>query len=244
MQEDLNIFQEISNDELRAEKNFYERDYNLCLFLIGRICEHITAEICRKNNLNVTENISLNIELLFKNNIIDQHIKDLLHKIREVKNASGHCYYSSELTCRLLLAFIKEFHKWFTENYSNHGGEFDKKIIESQIFKDVSENITPPENTSNEDNRNKNKFLELCKTGNVQAIKEAINSGENINQQDQNGFSPLMKAAQYNDHQVINFLLAKGANIKLKNKNGLTAYDYAKNNAKLNKTKLMKKLEV
>ena len=45
-------------------------------------------------------------------------------------------------------------------------------------------------------------------------------------------------------NKVVNFLLAKGANIKLKNKNGLTAYDYAKNNAKLNKTKLMKKLEV
>ena len=45
-------------------------------------------------------------------------------------------------------------------------------------------------------------------------------------------------------NKVVNFLLAKGVNIKLKNKNGLTAYDYAKNNAKLNKTKLMKKLEV
>jgi hypothetical protein len=80
-------------------------------------------------------------------------------------------------------------------------------------------------------------FGSLVMAGTPQSIQAAIDQGADVNARDKDGSTPLIRAAQNNTNpEVITTLLKAGADAKAKNSSGKTAFDCAKNNAKLKGT--------
>ena len=68
------------------------------------------------------------------------------------------------------------------------------------------------------------KFVELCKYGSVQQVREAIQTGICIDAKNQNNRTALMAAAEENlDPEIINMLLQAGADVNAKDEDGNTS---------------------
>jgi ankyrin repeat protein len=79
---------------------------------------------------------------------------------------------------------------------------------------------------------------------NTEVIAALLKAGADVNVQIKDGWTPLMIAAGKNQNpEVIMVLLGAGADAKAKNSEGKTAFDYAKNNAKLNGTDAFRQLQ-
>ena len=93
---------------------------------------------------------------------------------------------------------------------------------------------------------NDQKLLALCMDPEAtpEAIEALLKAGENIEARDKDGRTPLIWAARHNNNpEVIEALLKAGANARAKDKEGKTAVDYAKDNKKIYKTKVYRKLK-
>lgn len=76
-------------------------------------------------------------------------------------------------------------------------------------------------------------FLELCKSGSCEEIREAITDVFDINIIDDEGNTALMLACLSNSPEVVNILLEHEADISIANYEGKKAIDFAKLNDKL-----------
>ncbi len=97
---------------------------------------------------------------------------------------------------------------------------------------DVTENNTEPETRAPQDSAplstNKSRlsdsaFLELCKRGTSEEVREAIVNGANLNAKDRTNIGALMFAAGDNPNpEVVKVLIAAGAKVNSSNKNNWT----------------------
>jgi len=81
-------------------------------------------------------------------------------------------------------------------------------------------------------------FLELCKSGSAQKVKEAIMNGANVNAKDNNGWTALMLVTLNNHAETAELLLKHGADVDAKNNYGWTALSYA---SRIDTAKLLRK---
>ncbi|MDK2897772.1 MAG: uncharacterized protein PWP04_1892 [Candidatus Atribacteria bacterium] len=71
-------------------------------------------------------------------------------------------------------------------------------------------------------------FLQLCKTGKAEAVRQAIEAGANVNALDIHLRTPLMMAARFNPEvAVITALVEAGAEINARDKSGWTPLMFA-----------------
>ena len=65
-------------------------------------------------------------------------------------------------------------------------------------------------------------FIEICKTGTPEQVREAIEAGADVNMKDAEGQTPLMLAVNSNP-SVVRLLLERGADVHAKTERGFTA---------------------
>ena len=67
------------------------------------------------------------------------------------------------------------------------------------------------------------RFLEMARRGDTEALRNLIEKGAQLNYKDKYGFTALMRASMESRTEAIDFLVGMGANIYLKNNFGLNA---------------------
>ena len=78
-------------------------------------------------------------------------------------------------------------------------------------------------------------FIEICKQGSLQQVKDAIKKGADVNTKDNNGYTALMAAAGFNsDAKVTIALIKAGADVNAKDIQGFTPLDSALQNGNFN----------
>lgn len=164
-----------------------------------------------------------------------------------------------------LKEFIKEFKK--EDNKNNDGIDenldlpYESNSTDSEI--DVSETILNPQwfkNTSVEElkkvithikdiNISNEKgitpLMYAVSYSNIEIVKYLIDNEADVNSQNNIGNTVLMFACSYSsDPKIIDLLIDNGADVNIKNSKDKTALDYIKNNAKLNQTNAIMRLEL
>ena len=70
-------------------------------------------------------------------------------------------------------------------------------------------------------------ILRICKSGEIDDIRQAVDAGVNLNVRNKNGAAPLMFAAQKNTAEAVEMLINAGADINAQDNAGNTALIYA-----------------
>jgi len=76
-------------------------------------------------------------------------------------------------------------------------------------------------------NVEKKDFINLCKEGKLEEVKELIKEGIDINQQDNNGYTALIVSTYCDNVEIVEELLKAGAKTDIKNNKGETSLTYA-----------------
>ena len=70
-------------------------------------------------------------------------------------------------------------------------------------------------------------ILKICKSGDIEDIRQAVEAGVKLNVRSKNGAAPLMFAAQKNTAEAVEMLINAGAEINVQDNSGNTALIYA-----------------
>ena len=101
-------FPKLSEYGRRAEESIAS-DPNICLLNLGRIAEHITDILCRRNNITSSEKI----DGLISRGLITDEISRKINALTEIKHEAADDEYDSEMACSRLMVTAEELCQWF-----------------------------------------------------------------------------------------------------------------------------------
>ena len=103
----------------RKAEECISTDPNICLLNLGRIAEHITDNLCRRNNI---PNDSEKVDTLLSRGLITDEIAGKITVLTEIKHEAANDEYDSEMACSRLLLTAEELCMWFVNE--GEGGRF------------------------------------------------------------------------------------------------------------------------
>ena len=103
-----------------AEQYCYT-DANSCLIKLGMIGETIVNLIFTYDHIDAPcdDNAAEKINMLYRMELIDKDLCDILHSLRKNRNKAAHENYSSTSTAKILLGMAYSLCEWFMQTYGD-----------------------------------------------------------------------------------------------------------------------------